>query len=45
MDFRIGVCMIRAFFYMHLTFCYCYLIRNCGVLISAHFTRIDQTDP
>ena len=45
MDFRIGVCMIRAFLYMHLTCCYCLVIRNYGVLISAHFPRIDQTDP
>ena len=45
MDFITSVCMICVFSYMHLTCCYCLVIRNYGVLISAHFPKIDQTDP
>ena len=45
MDFKISVCMICVFSYMHLTCCYCLVIRIYDVLNSAHFTRIDQTDP
>ena len=39
MDFIISVCMICVFSYMHLTCCYCLVIRDYGVLISAPFPQ------